>query len=81
MEWVDRFSSATFWDELVDYLAENHLIRKFGMNKLNRMDDHTRRTHLRNVKEKYLDEFIKNGLQNLYVAGLDEPPEKPFSIN
>lgn len=81
MEWVDRFVDASFWDELVYRLAEVHILRKMSKKKLEEIEEETYRGLLREARDKYIDEFAENELENVYIVGVDDFPTKEISIN
>lgn len=81
MDWVDRFVDASFWEELVYRLAEVHTLRKMSKKKLEEIEEDTYRNLLREARDKYIDEFAENDLENVYVVGVDDLPAKEISTN
>ncbi len=81
IDWVDRFTEDAFWDELVQRLAEIHLIRKLDVEKLKTMSRETWLNLLGEAEEKYANEFVENGLENVYVLGIEEIPQAETPLN
>ena len=69
---IEAFEDASFWNGLVERLAERDYARELLKNPLpESMDDASRDEHLERrvgeLEEKYWAEFEKNGLENLLV--------------
>ncbi|SHI56314.1 hypothetical protein [Desulfofundulus thermosubterraneus] len=67
MEFIEDFEEDTFWDELVERLSMRDLVEEYGEESVMEMDVFTRLEKLDKYRVKYLEEFEKNGLQNVQV--------------
>lgn len=67
VEFIEEFEEDTFWDELVERLSMRDLVEESGEECVLEMDVHTRLEKLDEYRAKYLEEFEKNGLQNVKV--------------
>lgn len=67
-KFINSFEESTFWDELIDRLGKQDAIRQYGTEKLNKMDPMERITKIEDAKEKYADEFEKNGTKHLKIS-------------
>ncbi len=64
----DEYDSDTFWDEIVDRLAERDFIRKYGVDKIQKMSRDERFEKICECEEKYADEIEKNGIERLGIV-------------
>jgi hypothetical protein len=68
MDFVDEFVNDSFWDELIERLAERDLVQQEGgieeVMKLS-LEERINKTGV--LQEKYAKEFEKNGIKNLTV--------------
>lgn len=68
---IDEYDDMTLWDELSIRLAERDAIAKHGREKIMLLPD----AELAKIEEplidKYYDEFIANGLNNVIVKGIE----------
>ncbi|HHW43583.1 MAG TPA: hypothetical protein GXX25_07205 [Desulfotomaculum sp.] len=67
MEFIRDYEEDTFWDELVDRLCRRDLVQEYGEESVMEMDVLTRLEKMDRYRVKYLEEFEKNGLQNVKV--------------
>lgn len=67
VEFIEEFEEDTFWDELVERLSMRDLVEEYGEECVLEMNLHTRLEKLDEYRAKYLEEFEKNGLQNVKV--------------
>ncbi len=68
-DFIEEFENDTFWDELINRLAERDLIREAGsLEELYKMGI-GKRIELENpLQTKYSDEFSENGIESLEVG-------------
>jgi len=71
MEFIEEFENESFWDELIDRLAERDAIREVGMDGFKALKPIDRITKVEEHKEKYIDEFEKYGLDRIGIAQQD----------
>ncbi len=68
---INEFEEKTFWDELVERLAERELNRKLGNKKAGSFEEHME------IYEKFAssfgEEFAENGITNLQVVKPEAP--------
>jgi hypothetical protein len=64
---VDEYDDHTFWSQLESRLTERDLMNAYGEAALETMPDDEIQERERPVLEKYMDEFDKNGIQNLVI--------------
>lgn len=66
-KFIDSYDQKIFWDDLADQLATRDVITEFGLEKYNKMDGAERVTRIIRATELYVNEFGKNGLDNLKI--------------
>jgi hypothetical protein len=64
---IEEFEEATFWDELVDRLAERDMLHELGEKKLLSMTREQRFRAYFDFEERYQKEFEKHGIEMLEV--------------
>ncbi|PIZ74793.1 hypothetical protein COY07_00120 [Candidatus Peregrinibacteria bacterium CG_4_10_14_0_2_um_filter_43_11] len=68
-ESMEAYNEETFWDELIDRLAERDFHRKYSTAEIRAMKDWIERAgHTDEFRDKYAEEFEKNGLDRLEIA-------------
>ena len=68
MDFIDEFVNESFWDELIDRMAERDLIQQEGgVEEVKKLSLKERIEKEELLKKKYADEFERNGLKNLTV--------------
>lgn len=67
---ITEFEEKTFWDELVERLAERELNRKLGDKKADNFEEHME--IFEGFATKFGEEFAEHGIENIEVA-----PSKP----
>lgn len=74
MDFIEEFENDSFWDELIERLAERDAIREVGevgykalegLDRINKVEEH---------REKYIDEFDKYGLDRISIVEKDNKP-------
>jgi len=73
-DWMEKFTEDTFWDELITRLAEVQVIREIGRENAQTLPREEIFDLVDHAEDVYRDEFIKNGLENVYVKGIEELP-------
>ena len=69
MEFIEEFENDTFWDELIDRLAQRDLIKQVdGLENLSKMSFEDRVNKTMPFEEKYAVEFETNDLDNLKIT-------------
>ena len=66
---MDEFVDFTFWDELMERLAERDVIHEIGIEQYSEMEPFDRADKIGEVVEKYANEFEENGIKNIRIAG------------
>lgn len=65
---INEFGDHLFWDELISRLSMRDAARKAGgLERLNAMNESERLAAEGPIRQHYIDEFSKNGLENLVV--------------
>ena len=65
---IDEFGDHHFWDELISRLSARDAARiTGGLQPLNAMGDNGRQVVEEPVRQRYIEEFAKNGVANLEV--------------
>jgi hypothetical protein len=67
MDAIVDYDNECFWDELIERLASRDLIRQEGKDKVLAMDFEERLVKTEALREKYSDEFYRNGLSRVYI--------------
>jgi hypothetical protein len=67
---MHAFVDYTFWDELIDRLAERDVLNEIGVSRYEKMDPFELSEKIDQAAEKYADEFDENGIDNIRFAGL-----------
>ena len=68
-KFVDEFEDETFWDELINRLAERDLIKQLGgTENLSKLSFEERIERILELEKKYSSEFEKNGLDNVSIV-------------
>jgi hypothetical protein len=68
MKFIEEFENESFWDELIDRLAERDAIREVGDSGFKALEGINRITKVEEHKEKYFDEFEKYGLDRIGIV-------------
>lgn len=66
-KFITPYDHQSFWDELIDRLAERDVIKEMGSEKFKSMDGMERITKLANAEEKYVNEFENHGLEHVKI--------------
>lgn len=65
---IDEFGDHLFWDELIARLAVRDAARAAGgMDRLNALSDSDRQAAEGPIRQRYIEEFSRNGISNLAV--------------
>jgi len=64
---IEEYENNTFWEDLVERLADRDLLREFGEEKLSAMSRDEMMIRTMRLEEKYNAEFVANGLDNLVI--------------
>ena len=72
---INEFEEKTFWDELVERLAERELNRKLGDKKAGSFEEHME--IYEGFAAKFGEEFAEHGIENLQVAAAPASAAKP----
>jgi hypothetical protein len=65
---IDEFGDHLFWDELISRLSVRDTAQNVGgADHLNAMSDSERQTAEGPIRQRYIEEFSKNGVSNLVV--------------
>ena len=67
MEFIEAYEDENFWEELIDKLATRDAIKKFGVEKLDKMEQYERMKKIWEEEEKYTKEFEEKGIQRLKI--------------
>ncbi len=66
-KYIDDYDEDAFWGELVSRLALRDMVRDYGLEQINKMDDFARLEIKFEYEEKYNREFEENGLEKLII--------------
>ncbi len=73
VEFIDEFENETFWEELVDRLANRDLIRQVGgVENLSKLSFEERIKKTLPLEQKYSSEFEERGLDGVSIVGNSE---------
>ena len=75
MEFIEEFENESFWDELIDRLAERDAIREVGEKAFKALKPIDRIMKVEENKKLYIDEFEKYGLDRISCAQQDNTPD------
>ena len=67
MDAIVDYDNECFWDELTERLAYRDLILQEGKDKVIGMDFEERLVKTEALREKYSDEFYRNGLSRVVI--------------
>lgn len=67
MKHIEEYENNSFWEELIEHLAERDLIKQYGEEHVIQMDPFERFSKLTELEEKYSREFEQNGLDNVII--------------
>ena len=67
MDAIVDYDNECFWEELIERLASRDLILQEGKDKVLAMDFEERSVKTEALREKYSDEFYKNGLSRMVI--------------
>ncbi len=79
---IDEFEDHLFWDELISRLSVRDAAQAVrGMDRLNVLSDSDRQAAEGPIRQRYIEEFTRNGIANLVVIdrfdiGEHEPVRK-----
>jgi len=65
---LDEFVEESFWDELIDRLADRDLFRAHGETEIRKMSREERFTKFHEFAAPYEEEFSERGLDNLVIV-------------
>jgi hypothetical protein len=66
---INEFADHIFWDELISRLSvRDAALTVGGMNHLNAMNDNDRQATEGLIRQRYIEEFSRNGIANLEVV-------------
>ncbi|MCB4790553.1 MAG: hypothetical protein LHV68_01580 [Elusimicrobia bacterium] len=68
MEYIDEYNNHIFWQELEDSLVDRDMIKKYGVESINKMELEERLEKEEEFHEKYNNEFSDNGLNNIEIS-------------
>lgn len=63
--YIEDYDNEAFWDGLIEQLATMDLLARYSEKRIINMDPFKRIDIIEKFKEKYEEEFSKNGLKNL----------------
>jgi hypothetical protein len=65
---INEFADHLFWDELISRLSVRDVAQNVGgIDRLNAMNENDRQAAEVSIRQKYIEEFSKNGVANLVV--------------
>jgi len=67
-QYIDEYNNENFWDELIYRLARRDLIRKYGEDKLTKMDWEERLKKESPFIDKYEEEFEEYGIERIEIS-------------
>ena len=70
VHFIEDFEINTFWEQLIYRLAIRDLFNQYGEDTVKQMDEKEFFLKRSQFREKYEDEFEKNGLQNIFFSGI-----------
>ena len=69
--YIDEFEEETFWDELIDRLANRDILREIGEKKLLSINKEERMKIYFDFEERYQEEFEEHGVERLEINAQD----------
>jgi hypothetical protein len=67
LEHLDDFVDGSFWEELIDRLADRDLFKAHGETEIRKMSRDERFTKFREFADPYEAEFAEHGVDNLVI--------------
>ena len=66
--YIEDFEVNTFWEQLIDRLAVRDIFNQYGEENVKKMDDQEFLLKRNEFREKYEEEFEKNGSYNIFFT-------------
>jgi hypothetical protein len=66
-EYLDEYDNETFWDELIDRLADRDFVGKYGQTAIEKMTIEERFSNRDEFEEHYATEFEEHGLDRVTI--------------
>ncbi len=76
MGFIDEFEEEVFWNMLCHRLAERDLIEEKGIDEFEKMEPVKRMIAEDEIGEKYNEEFVENGINNLRLSKIQEDDDR-----
>ena len=64
---IDKYEDATFWEALCDRLAKRDFLAEYDAEAIEKMGDAEIFSKTSEYADKYHEEFVKNGLDNIRI--------------
>ncbi|MBV5317190.1 MAG: hypothetical protein JZU50_05245 [Desulfobulbaceae bacterium] len=64
---IDKYVAETFWDELCDRLAKRDFLAEHDAETIEKMDESEIFVKTSEYSDRYHEEFVKNGLNNIKI--------------
>ncbi|ODS36658.1 hypothetical protein BEH94_11750 [Candidatus Altiarchaeales archaeon WOR_SM1_SCG] len=65
--YVEEYDNEIFWDGLIQRLAERDFVNEYAEKEILKMEPVERIMKIEKLREKYNEEFVENGLENVIV--------------
>src|SRR5258706_5037296 len=67
-EAIHDYDNETFWDELIDRLADRDFLAKYGEQAIQKMSIEEKFTKFQDFKERYGEEFEAHGIERIVIG-------------
>lgn len=72
LEHLDEFVDASFWDELIERLAQRDFLRAMGEKEIRKMSRDEHFSKFYEFADPYEEEFAEHGLDNLVIRSVSK---------
>ena len=67
-EYIDDYDNQTFWDELIERLANRDFLAKYGEEAIQKMSMEERFTNFQEFEDRYGEEFEDHGIERIAIS-------------
>ncbi len=66
--YIEEYDNETFWDELIDRLADRDFLAEYGQDAIEKMTPEERLIKREEFVERYEEEFVEQGLDRVTIS-------------
>ena len=67
-QYIDDYDNQTFWEELIERLANRDFLAKYGEEAIQKMSFEERFTKFQEFEERYDEEFEDHGIERIVIS-------------